>query len=315
MHSLRRYDWLIHLSAIALCAYFLANSFVIYLSNKWESVEVSATALPPQTSTVPDIRSAAREFNLEDFKVVTERNVFNAAEVVKLPNTEETPLPDRVGNLGPAEATKLDIKVLGTLAVGDGTDRRSSAVIQGGPDNSGTATFFSMDKKSFGKNIRITKIMKDRVEFLNGGRLEYKELEGITSKTTVYASADDVHGRRVLPASEKEQTPSSEGGKIVIEQKKVDEALQNLDKLQGDVRIVPNYRDNKLDGMKVLSIRPGSVVSELGIRRGDVLQKVNGRDLDIQRGLELFSSMKDMKNFSLEISRGGKNQTLEYEIR
>jgi general secretion pathway protein C len=128
-----------------------------------------------------------------------------------------------------------------------------------------------------------------------------------------------VHGKKGAAADKEKGKPAEEAGaaagKIVLDQKEVDDALQNLDKLTQEVRIVPNFQDGKPAGMKVLSIKPGGLASKLGIRRGDVLEKVNGQELDIKRGMELFSTMRDSKNFSLDVTRGGKNQTLEYEIK
>jgi len=50
-------------------------------------------------------------------------------------------------------------------------------------------------------------------------------------------------------------------------------------------------------------------------KRGDVLQRINGIDLDVRKGFEIFSQLKDQKNLSLDLIRGGANQTVDYEIR
>jgi type II secretion system protein C len=316
MYSLRRYDWTLHLAALIVCAYFLARAVTTYLGGVLESASVVVTEVP----AVPKAPSEAEEdaeASLDLYKVIEDRNIFNSA-VVAAPETGPSDLSsEQMGELGPAVKTSLDVKVQSTLVIGDGTDRRSSAMISGGKTKASKA-YFVADEETFAPNVKLTKVDKNRIEFVNSGRLEYAELEDWASKKSVFLPPDEVHGKDAKGTGDKAKTaeePAPSAGKIVLDQKDVDDALQNLDKLQQEVRIVPNFQGGKPAGMKVLSIKPGGLASKLGIRRGDVLEKINGEELDIKRGMELFSTMKDSKNFSLDVTRGGKNQTLEYEIK
>ncbi len=319
MYSLRRYDWTLHLAALVVCAYFLARAITTYLGGVLESASVSVAEVPA-AQPVSAQGDAGGDVSLDLYKVIEERNIFNSAEVAASPETGPSELnPEQLGELGPAVKTSLDIKVQSTLVIGDGTDRRSSAMISGGKAK-GSKAYFVADEETFSPGVKLTKVDKNRVEFVNGGRLEYAELQDWASKKSVFAPPDEVHGKDAKGTGDKDKgkpadESASAGGKIVLDQKEVDDALQNLDKLTQEVRIVPNFQDGKPAGMKVLSIKPGGLASKLGIRRGDVLEKVNGQELDIKRGMELFSTMKDSKNFSLDVTRGGKNQTLEYEIK
>jgi len=318
MYSLRRYDWTLHIATIVVCAFFLARALTTYLGGMLESASV---VLPEPGSVTPaeGVAEGGEEGGVEIYKVIEDRNIFNSAEVAAAPTEDPSAAnPEQVGELGPAVKTSLDVKVQSTLVIGEGTDRRSSAMIAGGKSK-GSQAFFVGDEESFAPNVKLTKVAKDRIEFINGGKLEYAELADWTAKKSVFASPDEAHSSSKTADKGDKGKPSEEaspaGGKIVLDQKEVDDALQNLDKLYSEVRIVPNFQDGKPDGMKVLSIKPGGLASKLGIRRGDVLKNVNGQELDIKRGMELFSSMKDSKNFSLDVVRGGKNQTLEYEIK
>jgi len=315
VYSLRRYDWTIHIATILFCAFFMARGLTTYLAGALESI--SSVSIEVKTSKVETPGGDDNAGSGPDiYKAILDRNIFNSADTGVVKEEAEEPTPDQLGELGPAVKTSLDIKVLSTLVVGDGADMRSSAVVSGGKSKT-AEPYFPGDAESFAPNVKLRTVMKDRIEFVNAGRLEYAELADFTAKKSVFASADEVFGKNKDEKSkdkDAKETPA-EGGKLTIDQKDVDEALQNLDKLYSEVRIVPNYKDGKPSGMKVLSIKPGSLASKLGIRRGDILQKVNGQELDIKQGMELFSSMKDSKNFSLEVERGGKNQTLEYEIK
>jgi type II secretory pathway component PulC len=46
-----------------------------------------------------------------------------------------------------------------------------------------------------------------------------------------------------------------------------------------------------------------------------VLQKINGMELDVKRGFEIFSQLKEQKNITLDLIRQGQPTTLDYEIR
>lgn len=314
MISLRRHDWVIHFITIALCSYFLVKAITVFLSTFLEGSSENTAALVLPKSEAP---VAGGSEQASDYKVVLERNIFNSAESGSAgESAPEEMSPELLGELGPAVKSSLPVKLMGTLMVGDGTDRRSSAMVSGGKGGkSGSEVYYPGDEKSFAPNVRLTKVDKNRIEFINGSRLEYIEIEDFAAKKTAFASPEEVHGKGPEKKDDKTPTAPSEGTKVVVEQREIDEALQNLDKLYSEIRIVPNIKDGQPAGMKVLSIKPGSILNKLGVKRGDVLEKVNGQELDIKRGMELFSQMKDMKNFSLDVVRGGKNQTIEYEIR
>ncbi len=81
------------------------------------------------------------------------------------------------------------------------------------------------------------------------------------------------------------------------------------------MRAVPHFKDGNPNGLKLLSVRAGSLFSKLGLQRGDILQKINGMDLDIKKGLEIFNQLKSENNIVMVIERKGAPQTLEYEIK
>ncbi len=319
MHSLKRYDWILHLFTLTLCSYFLAQAGATYVGGLLESLPAGGQGGSALLSKEGE-GEAKKGTSLEDYQVIASRNIFNSSETAAPETTEGDMSAEQLGELGPAVKTSLEIKVLSTLAIGEGTDRRSSVVISGGKNTKGASVYFPGDAESFEPNVRLTKVAKGRIEFVNRSRLEYAEIEDL-SKKSIFLSPEEVFGNApVLGAGEtpKEETPGgavAEKSHITVDQKELDESMQHLDQLMTEIRIVPNFKDGRPAGMKVLSVKPGSVIGKLGIQRGDILEKVNGQELDIKRGMELFTQMKDVKNFSLEISRRGKNQTFEYDIR
>lgn len=321
MATIKKYLWVAHLFAIAVCAYFFAQTVTAYLSGVLEGesdVSLAAKALPSEKVGLVQV-------SVDDYKTVIDRNIFNSEDVpVELePPPGEAKDEDKSIDLsGPAVKTTLNIKVLGTLVVGEGKDRRSSATIVGGKSRK-ASVYYVKGEETFQDGVELLQVQKDRILFSNGGRLEYALLEGVIEKLTIFAKAEDVHGKS---SQEKKRTvgtgelrraaePEASENAFVIDQREVDEALANLDRLVTEIRITPNFRGGQVAGMKVLAIKPGTIFSKLGLRRGDILERINGLELDIRRGMELFSQLKDQKNLRIDLVRRGKNKTLEYEIK
>lgn len=323
MLSIKKYLWVAHLFVIAICSYFAAQTVTTYVSMMLEEGG-------GQIGLVRQPLAQAALSRLEDeeaYEVVVERNIFNSAETPEEPLLPPELAKQEVDLSGPAQKTSLGIKVLGTLVVGEGTDRRSSATVSGGKARKADV-YFVKGKESFADDVELVKVMKDRIEFVNKGRLEYAMLEGLVEDITIFARAEDVHykddgkkksARRPAIRREREEEEEAEeesGGDVVtIDQQEVDDALSNLDKLYTEIRIVPNFKDGKAAGMKVLAVKPGSLFSKLGLKRGDVLERINGLELDIKRGMELFGQLKNQKSLKVELVRRGQSKTLEYEIR
>ncbi|MBI2082778.1 MAG: hypothetical protein HYT76_04335 [Deltaproteobacteria bacterium] len=318
---LKRYSWCLHFVTIAISCFLVAQAISTFVSSL-----LGSNLLTPAVETTPAEEKITEDEKgaptVEDYSVIAERNIFNS----QASGLEEVSTEDMAGEIlnegGPAVKTSLDVRVLGTLVVGEGIDRRSSVTVGGGKGKGGKDdVYYVGDEKSFSANVRLTKVMKDRIEFINNGRLEYAELSLDSGKKSIFESAEKVHGEKKAagssgPSEEKVvETVGKEGNVTVIDQSAIDDALANLDRFYTEVRIVPHFKDGRVAGMKVLSVKPGSIISKLGIKRGDVLEKINGQELDVKRGMALFSELKDQKTFSIDVLRGDKHTTLEYEIR
>jgi general secretion pathway protein C len=318
----KQYAWLFDLIAILLCSFFLAKIVSVYLGKKFEvqrSIGVMEEA---------EVKTASREVKpLSNYQVIIDRNIFDSSEVPVEAKEGEEGEGEAVEAIpgGKAVKTSLPIKVWAVLVVGDGRDKRSSATIEssgagGGKRGRGGAVevFAVGQEPSFAPNTKLVKVAPDRIEFVNGGRLEYAELVDETGESIFAAPREK--GPSVAEAGPGKSAPGTliktEGaGKFVIDQREVDKAIGNIDKLYTEIRAVPSFADGKMSGMKVLSVKRGSVFEKLGLRRGDVLKKINGMELDVRKGFEIFSQLKDSKSLTLDLIRQGQPRTFEYEIR
>lgn len=313
---LRKYMWLISLLAVVVCSYFLARLSANMIATKFSSAE-NLVGTSMIQSAVEESVNVIRD---EDLKLILERNIFDSKAVppgqkVEGAETSDTAEEEFVAT-GEAVLTGLKIKLISTFSVGEGLDERSTCIVStGGRD--GQQVYTVNDKKQFSPDTKITKILNTKIEFINKGRLEYLELED-------YAKGVDLNKPPQRESAVVKETKGSDEevkvekkgeGSFVIDRSEIDNAIANLDKLYTQVRAVPHFKDGKPDGLKLLSVRADSIFGKLGLKRGDVLQKINGMDLDIKRGLEIFNQLKTENHISIEIERQDKPVTQEYDIR
>lgn len=310
--------WLISLLAVIVCSYFLAKMTANLLALKFEG----SRSAPSVRLSAPQGPVAPKEATtIEQFAAIAERNIFNSKSTgAEAPASAEEAAPaeqEPVNPTGEAVATSLKIKLLSTFSFGAGTDDRSSAIISTGSGESGIDVYTVNDKKVFAPETKIVKIRFDRVEFIHRGRLEYISLE------------DFAQGGQQLNTPPTRDTPppaaaanpaeprieKKEEGNFVIDKAEIEDAVANLDKLYTQIRAVPHFKDGNPNGLKLLSVRSGSIFSKLGLMRGDILQKINGTELDMKKGLELFNQLRSESHITIEIERRGSVKIQEYDIR
>ena len=100
-----------------------------------------------------------------------------------------------------------------------------------------------------------------------------------------------------------------------IERREVDDALSNLSKIATQARIVPSFKNGKSIGFKLFSIKPGSIYSKLGMKNGDVIQKINGYEINSpDKALEIYQKLRDASSVNIDLLRRGQSMQMGYNI-
>ena len=118
-------------------------------------------------------------------------------------------------------------------------------------------------------------------------------------------------------------TPTGEGikriedGKYEVAQAEIDAVMNGgLASMAQDVRIVPYFEGGVSKGFKLYSIKPGSLLSKIGMMNGDVISKVNGYDINSpEKALQIYGLLKNEKNVSVDLTRNGQAKSISYSIR
>lgn len=309
---LKQWMWVAKALTVLVAAYLMAKITNVYVGKALE-LRRSIGVVNPMVS-----ESKSEEMRRQsDFDIIVQRNIFDSSEVpVTTDQAGAEGAATQAVPTGEAVKTSLSVKVLGIMMIADGKDKRSSASIESGGK---TDAYGVGEEMIIASNAKLVQIKPGRIEFVNGGRLEYAELDmGVGDNIFGPPKA----GVAAITTGEKEAKGPKEGGvaklgdtKFAVDQKEIDNAMSNPEVLYTEIRAVPNFENGKVSGMKVLSIKPGSIFSKLGIKRGDILQQINGMDLDVKQGFQIFSQLKDQKTFNMNVQRDGAKTTLEYEIR
>ncbi|MGB9599189.1 MAG: type II secretion system protein GspC, partial [Myxococcota bacterium] len=99
-------------------------------------------------------------------------------------------------------------------------------------------------------------------------------------------------------------------------QSELERTLTNLNDVAMQARIVPNFEGGKANGFKIFNIKANSIYEKIGLKNGDVIQKINGFEINSpDKAFEVYQKLKDAKAINVEINRGGSNMTLDYTIR
>ncbi len=111
------------------------------------------------------------------------------------------------------------------------------------------------------------------------------------------------------------QPGSSSANRIAVKRTQIDEAIQNINTLMKQVRIIPNFTDGKPDGLALSGVMTGSFFSSLGLQSGDILLGVDGKPIQsADDALKIYTGLKTANRLQLNIRRNGREEAIEYTI-
>lgn len=170
-------------------------------------------------------------------------------------------------------------------------------------------------------NTRIVRIERFRVILNNEGRLESLELQGaranIETQPSLPVRSTPTLRQRSVPNQNELEFEQIGPGRFLVPQSTLDGLLADLPSILRDARAIPNVgSDNKIEGFRVVEIRPDSIYDRLGLQNGDVVMRVNNDELNsVEKGMSLFTALRNEKSISIDIVRNGSRLNYTYEIR
>ena len=257
------------------------------------AVRIALERVPP-ADVVPDAPAAGAPEPLAAWAAITEREVFGPR-----------PAAARTTDAGPSATLRL----WGVAFAGD----EARAVIE---DTAARRQNLYRVGDAVGE-ARVTAISWDRVTLV-GPRGE---------ETLALAPPADGAGAAPPPAGgteAPEAAPAAAGDRIrqtgenawVVDRRELQDGAQGMSGLLTQLRAVAEVRAGRPAGFRLFQIRGDSLFARLGLRDGDVVQRVNGTPIDEPAALLGFlARLGEEPRVALDIVRADRPRTLVYELR
>ena len=239
--------------------------------------------IPPVVLEVPPSVEETKTQTLADYRIIAERGLFGTAKTT----------------LGSTQTTFAagSLRLIGTVA-----GRREHSVALIASTNGDVEVVRNGDRLGA---YEVTDIQRGRVSLLKNG--DVTELSIDWDRGTPMMIAEAPPNRGIRPDGEDHFTVSRE---------LIDETMANPMNVMREARFVPEMDNGKINGFKVTKVKNGGLAAALGLTPGDVVRRVNGKNLDDMGALlALAGQLSDSKGITVDIERGGNRRTLEYNIR
>jgi general secretion pathway protein C len=298
---IQRYFWLAYLILITLGAALTANMATSYIGAK---LATPVAAKIEQTSGValPNTRPAANAYS-----VITDRNIFNANPPD--PNAkppEEAPKPPPVPV--DIQETQLQLKLVGTVI---GENYQYYAIIED-LTNRGFQALYQVGDAI--QNALIADIRPKCVVFDKGG--QYESLCFPQESPTNPNQTPEAQSTFQAPPSSNEEIVRVDNATWQVSRELMQEQFNNLGSLSTQARVMPYMIQGVTQGFRLSNLKPDGLLPKIGLRHGDVLQKVNGQALTSPAdALQAYQQLQQSGTVRLEIIRQNRPTILTYEIR
>lgn len=102
----------------------------------------------------------------------------------------------------------------------------------------------------------------------------------------------------------------------LLDQQRIQQALEKPDQIMTDARFVPNLAEGRQQGFVLRELKPGGIYQSLGLQNGDVLLRINEFTINNpETALQAITALKGTDRAQLDIIRSGSRMTMTYQIR
>lgn len=326
----KKYFWVVNVLALVVAAYLTASTLNEYITDKlFAEPEAMAAGRADSRGAANVVLPWAEDAGENYVTVLWERNVFNAerSDVEAEPIEEKEPeVEPKAEGSDELEETSLDLKLIGTLVAPDPDNslatvqlenngklvRVQSQIKRNPDDDAALATVLEIHRR----HIVIQEGPDRRIVRLWG------EKQAAAKRPTTPSRPTPTWQRGKPPTAPSKKTDYGEGVRKVsmyeyeVDRSMLEEQLNDLSAIGMQARIVPNYRDGQYQGFKLIGVRPNSLYRALGIRSGDVVKRVNGKEINSpNKAIELFEQLRSQSAIQLDIERRGQSRSLSYRIK
>jgi general secretion pathway protein C len=239
------------------------------------------------TSVSNDNKNAVASINID---AMVKAHLFGENNVAASIATVIAPANNDDGSKD-AGKTRLPIELIGLMYASDQKQARSILLI-----NNVQKQYLVNDTLPVGGNVKLHKVLVDRVIISNNGNLEALWL------------FDPDRPRMAQPVSNNLSNPPPEMPAMNAPETPAEESNQNGPLAQSAVQIVPAWGNNgKLQGYRINRGANSAAFDALGFSDGDIVMKINDVSMDNpQNAIQLYQQMQRGGRASFEVMRDGQ---------
>jgi general secretion pathway protein C len=278
---MKRYFTILNILFITGIVFFMVKVFykvgTANIDTNYSSKKTARHIVPNESTT---------QHGLPHYQAIIERNLFKT-------KAETGSGPDKL-DIETLEPTDLKLELLGTIT---GDKKEAYAVIE-------DATIKKQDLYRIGdtiQNATIKMILREKVVLNVNGK---DEILGI----------EKARGNREIGGSSSKLGAASSQN-VTVKRSQIDSAIKDVNTLMKQVRIRPNFRNGKPDGFRLTGIRPNSIFYNMGLKSGDIIMGVDGKDIEsVDDALKFYQNLQSSSRVQLQIKRRGRIKTIDYHI-
>ncbi|MBI5845849.1 MAG: PDZ domain-containing protein [Deltaproteobacteria bacterium] len=275
---------LLDILVLTVTAYTVVNTFYGYVHS------AVPDAPPPRVAGTPGggPERALAMGPYDAYSIIGIRDLFQTAKPKVMASSSTV-----AANPDELPATAMNLKLLGTLTAPRGNSR---AIIEDAQAQK-QGLYKTGDTV---QNAVIKSIERNQVVVTIEGRDEILLPEEEQKKRM---------------AAKKPAGPTGAPG-IKLSRAEVEQSMRNIGLLMTQARWQPSFdASGNPEGIAVNRIRPGSLLSKMGIANGDVLQSVNGRDIrSMDDIMTAYTQFRSAENVQFDVKRGDNRETLAYSF-
>jgi|GEM_PF-920212 len=249
-----------------------------------------------------------------DFKAITDANIFNIKRTPgeslelgagKKPRESDKPCFEA------SVASPLPIKLLNTIVLQDSVKSIAAVSIRGN-----AVPTEVRENEKIEAMAKVGKIDRLRVIFKNlkSGECEYIDNMDKTASSSPITFVDEATGKRLMDQARPDAIKNV-GNKFTIKKSYRDQMLQDIGGILTQARAIPIKNPDGSMSFKMTEIQPGSIYSHLNIQDGDLITRINGKEIaNINEIMNMFGRIKDIDHLSISVNRNGSDTELEYNF-
>ncbi|MDZ7762797.1 MAG: PDZ domain-containing protein [Desulfovermiculus sp.] len=233
----------------------------------------------------PEVDSLESESNSQPSwaGIILRKNILNL----------ELPEQDEASTSSQDQAELTDWRLLGTF-----TGHKDLALIS----ISGQSKLFSPGQSSQG--WKLTEVRPRTTLWQSGTQ---------TQTLPMWTEQSRSRDKPSIKAENSEQQPTST--RVSLSKEDIQPILQDTSTLLQMARCVPYIQQGKTRGFRITEIQPNSLLTQLGVKNGDVLTRIDGQTITGPTDLlQAYASLEQSSLVSLDILRQDELKTFVVEI-